>query len=90
MLVRYTVTVRKKALKEIQKSPAFIQRKFDLLVEDLSATGPEQPNWQNYSRLGAVTYHCHLSYSWVACWRHEKDTIEIEVYYAGSREKAPY
>ena len=36
----------------------------------------------------ANEYHCHLSYHWVACWRHEKETIEIEVYYAGSRENA--
>ena len=37
-----------------------------------------------------VTYHCHLSKDWVACWRWEKSTVEIEVYYAGSRENAPY
>ena len=40
--------------------------------------------------LGSVTYHCHLSRDWVACWRWEKRTIEIEVYYAGSRKDAPY
>jgi hypothetical protein len=26
----------------------------------------------------------------VACWTCRKDEIVIEVYYAGSREKAPY
>jgi hypothetical protein len=31
-----------------------------------------------------------LAQRWVACWRWEKGEIEIEVYYAGSREKAPY
>jgi hypothetical protein len=35
-------------------------------------------------------YHCHLSNKWVACWKNEKDSIIIEVYYAGSRENAPY
>ena len=35
-------------------------------------------------------YHCHLWYSWVAYWRVENEAMEIEVYYAGSREKAPY
>ena len=40
--------------------------------------------------LSETEYHCHLAYSWVACWRHEKYTITIEVYYAGSRENAPY
>ena len=52
--------------------------------------GPIRGNWPSYSRLGRVTYHCHLSRDWVACWRWEKGTIEIEVYYAGSREDAPY
>ncbi len=37
-----------------------------------------------------LEYHCHLTYRYGACWSCEKDEIEIEVYYAGSREKAPY
>jgi len=88
--MEYSVTIRKAALKDIKKAPARIQRKFEILVEDLEKLGPELPNWPNYSKLGKVTYHCHLDYHWVACWRHEKDTIVIEVYYAGSREDAPY
>lgn len=88
--MRYAVTIRKKALKDIQKAPARIQRKFDLLVEDLESSGPIQASWPNYSKLGNVTYHCHLDPHWVACWRHENDSIVIEVYYAGSRENAPY
>jgi hypothetical protein len=31
-----------------------------------------------------------LTYHYVACWRHEKETIIIEVYYVGSREDAPF
>jgi len=88
--VKYSVTIQKKALKDIKKAPARVQRKFDLLVEDLESSGPEQKSWPNYSMLGKVTYHCHLDNHWVACWRHEKDSIVIEVYYAGSREDAPY
>jgi len=88
--VQYTVTILKKALKDIKKAPDRIQRKFEILVEDLESSGPEQPHWPNYSMLGKVTYHCHLDYRWVACWRHEKDSIIIEVYYAGSRENARY
>lgn len=49
-----------------------------------------QKNWPNYSKLGDSKYHCHLAYSWVACWSYEKGEIKIEVYYAGSRENAPY
>ncbi len=61
-----------------------------VLVLDLKDTGPEQPKWQNYSKLSSTEYHCHLGTSWVACWKHDKDTISIEVYYVGSREKSPY
>lgn len=35
-------------------------------------------------------YHCHLKYNWVACWIWEKGTFIVEIYYAGSRENAPY
>ncbi len=49
-----------------------------------------QPSWPNYSPLGEDNYHCHLKYRWVACWKWFKDTIEIEVYYVGSRSKTPY
>lgn len=88
--VKYTVTIQKKALKDIKKAPSRIQRKFEILIEDLETSGPVQAHWPNYSMLGKVTYHCHLDFHWVACWRHEKESIIIEVYYAGSRENAPY
>ena len=63
---------------------------FANLVEDLQRKGPERVEWSNYGKLSKTEYHCHLSYSWVACWRVERQFLEIEVYYAGSREKAPY
>ena len=47
-------------------------------------------DWANYSKIGKDKYHCHLSYSYVACWNYEKSGITIEVYYVGSRENAPY
>jgi len=75
----YTLTIQKKALKDIKKAPPRIQRKFEILVEDLETSGPVQEHWPNYSMLGKVTYHCHLGYHWVACWRHEKESIVIEV-----------
>ncbi|TGK23118.1 hypothetical protein [Leptospira stimsonii] len=61
-----------------------------LLLEELEKEGPSQPEWANFSKLSKNEYHCHLSYSWVACWRNEKNSLIIEVYYAGSRENAPY
>ena len=86
----YDVQLKKKVVKQLKKLPIPIQEKFDDLVADLEETGPIQAEWQNYSKLSDKEYHCHLAHSWVACWRNEKETIIIEVYYAGSREKAPY
>lgn len=63
------------------------------LIQDIKATGAVQTKWKNYSKLpelGSNYHHCHLSYSWVAVWREIKDTIVVEVTYAGSRENAPY
>lgn len=86
----WEVRVTKRALKRIAKAPETVQILFDELVEDLSASGPFRSDWPNYSPLGSETYHCHLNFSWVACWRSAKGAVEIEVYYAGSREDAPY
>ena len=86
----YEVVFKKKVLRGLQKLPIWVQKKVALLIADLRDKGPEQPRWQNYSKLSKNEYHCHLGTSWVACWRHEKHTITIEVYYVGSREKAPY
>ena len=58
--------------------------------EFLEPDGPIQKRWNNFSPLGKEKYHCHLTYSYVACWTCQKGEIEIEVYYVGSREKAPY
>ncbi|MDR3089912.1 MAG: hypothetical protein LBU39_08850 [Desulfobulbaceae bacterium] len=88
--MRYTVTIKKRVIKSIGKMPKMEQQALERLITDLEHDGPRQTRWRNYSRLGANEYHCHLSYHWVACWRHEAETIEIEVYYAGSRENAPY
>jgi mRNA-degrading endonuclease RelE of RelBE toxin-antitoxin system len=86
----FRVTVKKKVEKGIRDLPDDVRRKFRVLVKELVLLGPIRTNWPNFSALGKVTYHCHLKYDWVACWRWEKESIEIEVYYAGSRENAPY
>jgi hypothetical protein len=88
--MKYDVYISKKSKKNIEKMPKPIQKRMKDLVDDLEEKGPEQKEWQNYSKLGQNEYHCHLAYHWVACWRNEKNSIIIEVYYAGSRENAPY
>jgi len=86
----YEVIIKKKALKNIHKLPHQVAQLFYLLVEDLQKRGPKQVGWKNYSKLEKNKYHCHLNYRYVACWTYEKESITIEVYYVGSREKAPY
>ena len=87
----YRVTVKRKIIRNLQKLPQVVRDQFNRLVNDLIKDGPVQPSWMNYSKLSdEKTYHCHLGYRYVACWRCENGTIEIEVYYVGSREKAPY
>ena len=86
----YKIFIKKKALKGIEKMPVNIKEKMTVLVKDLRDKGPIRTEWPNFSDLGEDLYHCHLSYSWIACWKNEKNSIVIEVYYAGSREDAPY
>ena len=80
----------KKILKAVAKMPEKEQELFSYLHDDLQRTGPIQKGWSNFSTLGKNKYHCHLSYHWVACWQETVKGIELEVYYAGSRENAPY
>ena len=86
----WKVTVKKKQIKHLKKLPVKVQDLFEMLILDLEEDGPVQAGWSNYSKLGADTFHCHLNYSYVACWTADKRNITIEVYYVGSRENAPY
>ena len=68
-----------------------MQDRFYTLVDVLEHSGATGGHvFKNYGKLRENEYHCHLTYHYVACWRHEKNTITIEVQYVGSRENAPY
>ncbi len=84
------VIIKKKVLKNLSKMPLPVQRKLKMLIHDLELHGLFQPTWPNYGKLSPEEHHCHLGYKWVACWRPRHGDVEIEVYYAGSREDAPY
>jgi hypothetical protein len=86
----YEVFFTKRVLKQVKELPNFIQKKLAVLVDDLCEKGPIRAEWPNFSKLGKDEYHCHLAHKWVVCWRCENKSIIIEVYYAGSRENAPY
>ncbi|XDD50702.1 hypothetical protein AB3N59_02540 [Leptospira sp. WS92.C1] len=86
----FKVLEKKKALKGAIELPSIEKGKYATLLRELEVSGPIRKNWPNFSSLGKNKYHCHLSYSWVACWENVKGSIVIEVYYVGSRENAPY
>ena len=88
--MEYEVTVKAKIPKRLLKLPKNVKKLFFLLIEDLKNDGPNQHSWPNFSPLGKDRFHCHLNYRYVACWTFKKKEITIEVYYVGSREKAPY
>ena len=86
----YEVVIKRKILRELKRLPELIQKRLVNLLEDLRDKGPIRSDWPNYSKLGSEDYHCHLTHRWVACWSCVRGSKRIEVYYAGSREKAPY
>ncbi len=88
--MKYEVRIKKKITHRLKKLPIGVKKLLFLLIADLQADGPVQKSWRNFSPLGKDRYHCHLNYRYVACWTCHKDEIVIEVYYVGSREKAPY
>lgn len=87
---KYEIRITKRSLKNIGKLPEKDRRTFTRLLFDIERTGPVQPSYQNFGRLGKNRYHCHLSYHWVACWECRSGKYVVEVYYVGSRESAPY
>lgn len=86
----YKVVYKKKIEKRLAELPLSIKQLFFRLLIDIQTHEAIRPEWRNFSKLGKNRYHCNLTYSYVACWELKKDRITIEVYYVGSREKAPY
>lgn len=90
--MKYTVELSGKAKRANKLLPPKAHIAFTQLLLDLE-NGPEAHQWPNYSKLGTMTYHCHLKKgrpTYVACWIANKKTKTIEVYYAGTHENAPY
>ncbi len=71
-----------------------VRDSFTLLWEELVALGPYRANWPNYTKMSDVDYHCHIKKgrpTYVVCWKiTNKKERKLEVYYAGTHEKAPY
>lgn len=90
----WAVVLSKKATKQKRDLPETVQLKLQALLKELEIAGPVRGNWPDYSKLGGMKHHCHIKDGrpcYVACWEVIKTEIRfIEVYYVGTREKAPY
>lgn len=92
--VSWKVTLTKKSIKQLRDLPENVRLKLQALIKEIEVAGPVRGNWPNYSKLGGPRHHCHIKDgrpSYVACWEVIDSEVRfIEVYYVGSREKAPY
>ena len=87
----WNVVIKRKLERRIAMYPDRIQTLYMTLKRDLTVEGPIQTSWPNYSKLGPNEHHCHLTHHYVACWQVLSETeLELEVYYVGTRENAPY
>lgn len=91
---RWTVVLTKKAQKQKRDLPEAVQLKLLALLKEIEVAGPVRGNWPNYSKLGGMRHHCHIKDgqpTTVACWEVTGTEVKlVEVYYVGTREKAPY
>lgn len=91
---KWTVNLTSRTAKDIAQLPEHVRLKMFALLTDLESKGAMLPSWPHYSKLGDDIHHCHIKRgrpTYVVCWRvlNKKEKI-IEVYYAGTHEKAPY
>ena len=91
-MTQWKVVLSGKAKHANKTLPNNVHNSFAKLLTQLE-NGPEAYKWPNYSKLGSMIYHCHLKKgrpTYVACWSADKNKKLIEVFYAGTHEKAPY
>jgi hypothetical protein len=90
----WEVQLTTRVTKDTKILPEKIIKLLVALIKEIEVEGPMQPEWPHFSKLGKTTYHCHLKQgrpTYVACWEViDKQIKLIEVYYAGTHEKAPY
>ena len=89
----YTVKLHRKAEKQAASLPRKVLDILFDLMKEIRIGGPIRGNWPNYGKLTGNRHHCHLKKgkpTYVAVWTDDKETITVEIIYAGTHEKAPY
>lgn len=91
--MKWKVLIHRKVDKQCSKLPRSVLDALGALVASIVRDGPVRGDWPNYSRLPGGKHHCHLKKgrpTYVAVWTEDKNTITVEIVYAGTHEKAPY
>ena len=89
----WTVKLHRKAEKQAAALPRKVLDILFELMKEIRITGPIRGNWPNYGKLTGNRHHCHLKKgkpTYVAVWTEDKESITVEIIYAGTHEKAPY
>jgi mRNA-degrading endonuclease RelE of RelBE toxin-antitoxin system len=94
----WQVAFSPKAMKQMLALDAGIQELIYALAREIEQLGPIRGNRKNYGRLRQgkkeEKHHCHVKTgkpTYVVCWEvTDKKARIVEVYYAGTHEKAPY
>ena len=82
-----------KAGKIFRKLPPILQEKVRSLINEIESLGPVRGNRPHFEKYRKGEYRCHLKKgrpTYVACWRDLPAQDAVEVFYLGTREKAPY
>ena len=91
--MKWKVLIRRKAEKQALKLPRSVLDALGALMASIGRDGPVRGDWPNYSKLPGSRHHCHLKKgrpTYVAVWTEDKNTITVEIVYAGTHEKTPY
>ncbi len=89
----WNIRLKRKAEKQALQLPKLALAALYQLMSDIQQRGPIRGDWPNYSKLSDGSHHCHLKKgqpTYVAVWTEDKQTITVEIIYAGTHEKAPY
>ena len=89
----WKVELHRKAEKQAAALPRKVLDILFELMKEIRITGPIRGNWPNYGKLTGNRHHCHLKKgkpTYVAVWTEDKESITVEIIYAGTHEKAPY
>lgn len=89
----WIVKLHRKAEKQALKLPRSAIAALYELMANIRQNGPVRGDWPNYSKLEGSRHHCHLKKgqpTYVAVWNEDRQTVTVEIIYAGTHEKAPY